>query len=84
MAAQAYCPKLRNRLFELARDWMRSDALGCGQKYRMIRGGCRQGNVVNQLSRAQVVNSQPNGVPFGCIAPPLGLASATTKTTRGR
>ena len=24
MAAQAYCPKLRNRLFELAREWMRA------------------------------------------------------------
>jgi hypothetical protein len=24
MAAQAYCPKLRDRLFELAREWMRA------------------------------------------------------------
>jgi hypothetical protein len=24
MATQAYCPKLRNRLFELAREWMRA------------------------------------------------------------
>jgi hypothetical protein len=47
MATQAYCPKLRDRLFELAREWMRAARnevrrVGLRPKTQNDQGGCRE------------------------------------------